>query len=614
MKMLLIHAKEFGYRVKEKAIKEAEEIDKNKESLEVENALVAYITVEEKDSRNIEAVSINAVNIILEQLNKVKATCVVIYPYAHLSSELASSNIAIATLKQIEELLKEKGVTTYRAPFGWYKEFVIKCYGHPLAESLREVEPEKVSKREEKTKKKENYAILTPDGSLYSPDVYEFKPEEKDFKTLVEREVFKTPAKGGRPKFLDYCKKFGIEWEPLSDLGHMRYSPEGAIIIDSIAEYSWKCVNDLGIPILRVKGTNMFDLSVPAVKQHAELYGDRLYEVRVGSKRFVLRYAACHQQFAMMKDWIISYRHLPLGVFEVADSYRLEQPGELLLCFRLRKFLMPDLHILCKDLEEAKKVAIKVHRKIYEEIKKIGRDYVSIYNLTKSFLEKHKDFVLELVKIEGKPVLLHFVEEGKYYWVLNIEYNIIDELERPREIGTFQIDVGNAQRFNIVYLDEKGEKKYPVIIHTALIGSVERYLYVLFDNACRMEKEGKLPRLPTWVSPVQVRLIPVKKEHLDFAIKIANELESIGVRVDIDDRDESVAKRIRDAEVKWVPYVIVVGDKEVKSGRLSVRIRENRITREYSVDEFKRILESELKDYPKVPLYMPKFVSMRPIY
>ena len=277
-----------------------------------------------------------------------------------------------------------------------------------------------------------------------------FKPGEEEFRILVEKEALKKGLPGGEPRYLEYCKKFGIEWENLSDVGHMRYSPEGVMIFDLISEYSWSVLSSVGLPILQVKGTNMFDLAVPAVKEHADLFGSRLYRLEVENKSLVMRYAACHQQFAAVRNWTLSYRHLPFGTFEVADSYRLEQSGELLLAFRLRKLHMPDCHIYCRNLEDAKQVTLKLHDKIYEEIGKLSRDYVSVYNITQSFLDSHKDYVMKLVKREGKPALLNFVPEGIYYWVLNIEYHIIDELERPREIATFQIDMGNEAFRNLV--------------------------------------------------------------------------------------------------------------------------------------------------------------------
>jgi len=400
----------------------------------------------------------------------------------------------------------------------------------------------------------------------------------------------------------------------MSDVGHMRYGPEATIILNLVSQYAWDCVKSIGIPVFEVKGTNTFDLSYKPIKQHAVLFGDRSYTLKVGDKKFVLRYAACHQQFAMIKDWVISYRNLPFGAYELADRYRLEQPGELLLCFRMRKFYMPDFHVFTRDVEEAKKVSLKIHEKIYEEIRKLGRDYVSIYNIAKSFLEENKDYVLELVKREGKPVLLHFVPEGKYYWVINIEYNIIDQLDRPREIGTFQIDIGNAKRFGITYTDEKGEKKYPVIIHTAIIGSVERYIYAVLDTAVAMEREGRSPMLPVWLSPIQVRLIPVGEEHVEKCLEIAAALSKRGFRADVDDRKESISKRIRDAETHWIPYIAVIGDREVKEGKLSVRIREEGRVEKLSAENLIEILKEKTKGYPRRELTLPILVSKRPGY
>src|SRR5438132_4370366 len=184
------------------------------------------------------------------------------------------------------------------------------------------------------------------------------------------------------------------------------------MIIKLLSDYENKDIRRIGIPILNVRGTNMFDVDVKPSKEHLELFGSRAYELDVDERTFVLRYAACFQQFSMVKDWTLSYRTLPFGTFEVADSYRMEQSGELLLSFRLRKFLMPDLHIYPKNLNEAIQVGAKVHDRIYEEIRKIHREYVSIYNTTRSFFEANKDSFMERVKVEKKHIRLNVVPEG----------------------------------------------------------------------------------------------------------------------------------------------------------------------------------------------------------
>ncbi len=612
MKILLIHSERFRFEVKKKAIDSAEELTDELRSGEASNALVAFVTVERGDEENIEGVVDRAASEIIDVARRVGAKCIVIYPFAHLSSDLASPEAAkkaiVALYEKVKELFDGEVI---RAPFGYYKAFEIKCFGHPLAELSRTISREAVSEER-------NFLVLLPDGTEMSPRewVEKFGDKDPEFRALVEKEALKKPLPGGEEsKVIEYCRRLGFEWEPYSDVGHMRYGPEASIVVDLVMQYAWKVARELGIPLFRVMGTNMFSLEVPPVKKHAELFGDRLYVLEVDGKKYVMRFAACHQQFAMLKDWVISYRHLPFGMFEVADSYRLEQPGETLLCFRLRRFYMPDLHILCRDVKEAMEVSFKVHKKILEEIKKIGRRYVSLYNTTRSFYSENKEYFRKLAEMEGQPILIHFVPEGKYYWVINVEYHIIDILKRPREIATFQIDIGNAKRFGIKYFDEENRERYPAIIHTALIGSIERFIYAVLDTEAQKEAKGEKPQLPTWLSPVQVRLIPISKNELEYANKVADALEEKMFRVDIDDRFElTLAKRVREAEKSWIPYIAVIGPKEVSSGVLSVRVRKTGEEKKMSVEELIKVLEEETRGFPKTTFTLPRYLSTRPQY
>jgi len=251
---------------------------------------------------------------------------------------------------------------------------------------------------------------------------------------------------------------------------------------------------------------------------------------------------------------------------------------------------------------------------IYEEIAKLGRDYVSVYNTTRRFFEANKQYFMELAKLERKPILLNFVPDGIYYWVLNVEYHIIDELDRPREIATVQIDIGNAKRFDISYVDKNGAKQYPPIIHTALIGTVERYIFAILDSCAKMEHQGKKPQLPLWLAPTQVRIIPVTKESLPDADGLAAKLNQARVRTDVDDSDETVEKRVREAEVFWIPYIIVVGAREKTGGQLPVRVRETGEQRKMTVEELASEVAERTAGYPFRPLTVPVHVSTRPAY
>jgi len=607
LRILQLHSDFIEYKPIKKEVAMAEEAEKK--ATRLEDLVVLFTCVEEGDT---EAVAKQAVDEVKDALKQLKAQKILIYPYAHLSSSLAKPSDALKILKAMEKYAKDVGIETYRSPFGWNKQFTISIKGHPLAEQSKVIVPTKGAREERKVKKwkipKPEYLILKLDGETADPKEYGFKKDEEDVKTLVEKEVFKKEAPGGEPRIIGILKRFGFEWEASSDSGHMRYGPKAALMVDLAGDYAWQSVNELDIPSFSIKGTNLFNLNVPAIKEHADLFGERLYTIRVDNEEFILKYAACFQQFSMLKDWMISYKHIPFGMFEIADSYRLEQSGETLLGFRLRRFYMPDYHIFCEDLEQAREMTLRVHEKIHEKARELGNQYVSLYNLTKSFFEKNRDFMKKLVKVDGKPALLHFVPEGKYYWVINVEYHITDELKRSREIATVQIDVGNAKRFGIKYINQKREDAYPPILHTAVLGGIERYLYTVFDAALKL----KVPSLPLWLSPSQVRIIPISDKFIPHAKKIADEMEKQCIRVDVDDRAFTMQKKVREAEIEWINYVLVIGQKEVESGVLPVRDRKLRKIREMRLPQLIKEIRKEMEGKPFQALTLPRLLSKRP--
>lgn len=609
MRTLLIHARKFEYRALEKAIESAEPLEPSNASGKFSNVLVVFATIERGDGNALKEIARNFADDVLKVLTSVKADHVVLYPYAHLSRNLADAEESLLVLKELESELVARGVRVSRAPFGWYKEFSLECFGHPLSELSREFRADGL-KRVRTVERK--YVILLPTGEVMAPEAYLERGDDDELKVLVMKEVFKKELSGGEPEVTEACNKFGFEWEPMSDAGHMRYGPHATVMVEAVSNYAWEVVRSLGIPVFKVKGTNMFNMKFKPIREHAELFGDRLYEVETDRGTHVLRYAACHQQFAMVKDWIISYKDLPFGVFELADSYRYEQPGELQICFRLRKFTMPDLHIFARDISEAIELSKLVQRKIHEEIAKLGRRYVALYNVTEDFYHDHFKDLVEFVKGDGRAALVSILPSGIYYWVVNVEYIIIDSFGKPAEIATFQIDVGNAERFGIKYIAEDGSEKYPTIIHTAITGSIERYIYAVMDTAIARKRRGLAPTLPTWLAPIQVRIIPVSQKYLDYAEEILKELINAKIRVDLDDRDLSLAKKIREAGIEWIPYCVVIGEREYITKTINVRIREGNVQKVMNVKELIELIEKEISQYPRIPQATPYYLSRRP--
>ncbi len=615
MRILFIHADHLEYEVREAAIQDPEEVDADHRKAAVDEVLVCFATVEERDEADPEGIASRAAAEVKDVAAKVQTKRVVLYPYAHLSSSLGAPNVSRKILANLAAQLRAGGFEVIASPFGWYKAFRLSAKGHPLSELSREVTVE--AAKPPKPAGAERFLVLTPDGAEHDPAT--FTGGGEGFLAVVRKEALHEtfPAKG-EPAYLRLCKKFGFEWEPMSDAGHMRYGPKAALMFDLVADYAKAVVESTGISTFMIRGTSLFDLNERAIREHADLFGDRLYTVETDKHRYVMRYAACFQQFAMLKDWTISYKQLPLGALEVADAYRLEQSGEAMLLFRVRRLNMPDFHVLCADGAQAWTNFERLHDKVVEEAKKLGREYELLINVSsQKAYDGDKEQILRLLKKEERPGLIHFYPEGiNFYWTVNIEYMVHDVEGHGREIATVQIDTGNAERFGIAYLDEKGQRQLPQILHTAILGTIERYLYLVLDTAVKREKEGGKGVLPLWLNPEQVRLLTVSEKHLPRAQEVATILRRSNIRCGIDDRNETIPKKVREAKQDWVGYAIVIGDKELAAPAIQVTYkaydRDSDTDREMPIGEIIREHGEKCRGMPYRSLYFPAELSRRP--
>ncbi|MEM2044320.1 MAG: threonyl-tRNA synthetase editing domain-containing protein, partial [Candidatus Caldarchaeum sp.] len=317
MRVLELHVDYVEYRPVRREAAVAE--DSSGEVQRVEEALLMLASVEPDDD---EKVAEAAVADALEFMRRLKVSRLVIYPFAHLSKELAKPEHALEVLKAMEKMAVRQGVEVHRSPFGWNKALAVSVKGHPLAERSRAFNQSTIQAAKQPTIEKK-YAILSLDGRLLDPEkVYDIAVDE-EFKLLVEKEALgKTAPEVEEPAHNKVFKRLGIAWEELSDSGHMHFGPEGALVYDLISDYASQIVRELGFPVYFVKGTNMFSLESKPIREHASLFGQRMYRVDVDGSPHVMRYAACFQQFALARRWVVSYRNLPFGMFEVADSYR----------------------------------------------------------------------------------------------------------------------------------------------------------------------------------------------------------------------------------------------------------------------------------------------------
>ena len=322
-------------------------------------------------------------------------------------------------------------------------------------------------------------------------------------------------------------------------------------------------------------------------------------------------------QFLMAKDFQISYKQLPLKLYELTRySFRREKSGELVGLRRLRAFSMPDCHAFCKDIDQAKEEFVKRFELSLKVIEGLGispnDDVDMVIRFTSDFYEQNKEFIKEFAARMKKPILVEIWKERFFYFIVKW-INFVDSMGKAAALSTDQIDVENGERYNIEFVDSDGEKKYPIILHNSPSGAVERVMFVLLEKSDRDATRGKVPALPLWLSHTQVRIIPVASKHIEFSQKILGELDRNNIRSDIDDRELSVAKKIREAESEWIHFIIVIGDKEVEGAELVVRERLSKSQYGINLENLIKNIKLQVSDKPYLPLNLPSYLSKRPI-
>lgn len=611
MRLLLIHSDYIEYEAKKKT-KMAEECQvlSDKET----EALTVFCAVESIDEDDLDSVITQGIDEIKKTAGQVNVSKIMVYPYAHLSSDLASPENAVTVLNELKNGLEAEGFTVKRAPFGWYKAFKISCKGHPLSELSKTIVPGGEEGEPKKSKKEvvHDWFVLTPDGKRHD---YKEYLDDSPFGCLVKKELGVATPVGGEPAHVELMRsKELVDYEPASDVGCLRWMPKGKIVRDLLADYVLHKVLEYGgTP---VETPVMYDLGDKAIYEHADKFGERQYRFKSNNRNMMLRFAACFGMFSIMRDMHISKNTLPMKMYELSTySFRHEQKGEVIGLKRLRAFTMPDMHSLCTDMPEA--------MKCFEEQLAIGwqtgRDFetklVAAFRCTRKFYDENEAWVKKIVKDSACPMLIEILSERVHYWEAKIDLAAIDGQQRPIENPTVQIDVESSTRFDIKYFKDDGTPVYPPILHCSPTGSVERVICAILENISMQE----VPALPTWLSPVQARVVPVAERHTAYAQEVCDALNAAQVRCDLDDREESVGKKVREAGMDWVPYVIVIGDDEVATKKLTVTVRRksqpNKPHKEQlTVQDLSTAIRKETGSMPFRPLYTPRNLSRKARY
>lgn len=629
MRILFIHADRMEYEAQEKALRSAPDLPKDQRRASFGDVLVCFTSAEKRDEGTLEATVAKAADEVEAVAQQIKERSILIYPYAHLSPSLAEPSKAEALLQSLHGELRRRGYEAHLSPFGWYKSFTIACKGHALSELSKEIVAEEKGGKDEVSKalKAEaklvsHWFIMDLEGKLHTIEGKEGKVHGFNFqghenlRKFASYEIAKSREVKEEPPHIRYMRELElVDYEPGSDPGNLRYYPKGRLVKGLLEELVNRRVWDYGG--MQVETPIMYDYEHPALKAYLDRFPARQYTIQTPDKRVFLRFAADFGQFLMAHDMVLSYKELPVKLYELTRySFRVEQRGELAGLRRLRAFTMPDCHAFCADLAMVKEEFFKRFDLAWNLQRDVGFDMPGDFELglriTKEFWEDHGDLPLALVKRWGKPILMEVWDRQFFYYTMKYEWNFVDNNDKAAALTTDQVDTESAARYGIKYIDEKGEARHPLIMHLSPSGAIERQIYALLEKAHRASLQGKPPMLPVWLSPVQVRVIPVAEGQLSRCEAVVEELQ--GIRVDLDDTSDTLGKKIRRAEKEWIPYIAVVGQKEVESGRVSVRVRATRKQEEMAVADLSVLVTKETAGLPFRPLPVPMRLSRRPSF
>ena len=616
VRILQLHCDMIEYTPTKKEIPSAEDIIPQTKRLE--EVVVAFVAIEKDDDSS---VAKDAISQVISSMEKIGCRRLLLYPYAHLSSDLAAPTTAKSILLEMESCAS--GLEIYHAPFGWTKSYNVRVKGHPLAESSKVITRKKQTSDKKdgtsealrvESKIKSFWKILHPDGTMTDVSEFDFS-QHKKLEALAKYEATKKRVIDEPPPHIALMKKLAIaDYEPASDSGNMRFYPNGRLIKSLIERYVSERVREYGG--YEVETPIMYDSHHPSMMSYFNRFPARQYNIDSEGKKLFLRFAACFGQFLMANEFQMSYRNLPYRLYELTRySFRREQSGELVGLRRLRAFTMPDCHAFCKDMDQAVSeisTRFDLSRDVLKELGIPEQDYEMAIRFTEDFYNENGDAVRAIAKRYGKPILVEMWREKFFYFVLKWEFNYIDGAGKASALSTDQIDVENGARYNIEFVDENNTPMHPIILHNSPSGAVERIIYVLLEKAAQDAAEGRKPQYPLWLAPTQVRIIPLKEEFLEFCDTLESRMSKKNIRVDIDDRNESIRKRIRDAEKEWIRYILVIGQKEAGSENLSIRDRQTGNVREVSFDDFMTEFNEQTHGKPFSGLNMPKYVSQRP--
>lgn len=565
MRILQTHADWIEFEPLRKEIKQAEEIEKKRQ--EFKDIVVLFTSIEDGDT---EAVARKAIGDVKEFLGKIKINKILIYPFAHLSQVLAKPDVAMKIISAMEAEANKNEIEVHRAPFGWNKKLSISVKGHPLAEQSR-VYGNSETAVKKKIHHHEDRGKITLDRRNLPANDHRILGEELGIF------YFSEDIGAGLPLWL----------------------PNGETLKHLLLKFMREIEETHGYKY--VSTPHIARGAIYEKTGHLPYYKDTMYvPIDIEGDEYYLKPMNCPHHHMIYSKIVESYRNLPLRLAEAGMCYRFELSGVTYGLIRARCFTQNDCHIYVTPDQVRKEFArvLDLFKEVY--------NVMGIKNYWFRF--SLPDFKTNPDKYTGDPKEwehacdeirkamqesgIKYVEENNEaaFYGPKIDIQIKNSLGKEESIATSQIDIVIPKRLGLFYIDANGEKKTPIVIHHAFLGSYERFIAYLLEQT-----EGKLP---LWLAPVQVRVLPITDDNKSYGHTILAKLVKAGIRAEIDEESHTIQYKIRDAQLKKIPLMVIVGGKEVEKGTIAVRHRDSGKT-EYDLhpqDLINRI-EDDVKSY-----------------
>ncbi|MEM3839326.1 MAG: threonine--tRNA ligase [Candidatus Micrarchaeaceae archaeon] len=543
--------------------------ENSSKKITVANALLLLVSIEKGDDKEVAA---KAAADAVEFAKKQKIAAIVVYPFAHLSGNLEAPQKAFDVLQELRSAVTGKGIDIVSAPFGWNKKLKIDIKGHPLAEMSRSYNSEKpASRRYEGVAK-----APAPDLSVVKKSNWSGLPAD-DHRTIGEHlDLY---------SFQEVSPSM-VYWHPN---GYTIYKELVKFIRKKEEQYGYK---EISTPT--VANTALWHVS-----GHIDHYRENMFYFRNGEEELGLKPMNCPSTILVYKSRSWSYKELPFRTAIFDKLYRREVSGALTGLFRVQELTQDDGHIFMAEdqIEGEIGTLLGMIKEVYDTF---GMSYVA--NLS-TMPDSHMgdEFLWEKATASLKRALeknrLEYrikEKEGAFYGP-KIDFDVLDSQGRSWQLGTIQVDYQQPLRFGATYVDSEGKQQTPVMVHRAILGSIERFTAIIVEHY-----QGKFP---TWLAPVQIRIMPISDIAVPYAEMIRDKIAKLGIRVELDYSNKTINYKVRDAQAMKVPYMVVIGQKEIDGKCIAVRTRSGSQAFGVDPEEFARKVASEIENRTSALLY-----------